>query len=215
MSEHSSMSERTSESGSVMILAMLVTMLILGIGITAMWISSSNMKVSGNLTRRQENVYTAEAGLEHARIVLLTSTFSWSELLTSINCNATKDDIGGKGKVLCAGALPATPLEDIPIIQGSKVQGAGRANMAYTIWIRNDDVEAAANIVAGIPEQQDNDGRLVARVGATGKDQLSYFALEVVLTAPVASGGVKEGYVGQLGGGAQGAHSGKGSIALP
>ena len=207
------MSARNSESGSVMILAMLVTLLILGIGLTAMWVSSSNMQVSGNLTRRQENLFVAETGLERARSVLATTASTWANLITSVNCGATKDDIGGKGKVLCEGGAMGRPLEDVPLVEGSALTGAGRSDMTYTIWIRNDDAEVSTNVAAGRPAELDLDRRVVARVEATGKAQLSYFAVEAVLAAPVVP--IDVNYMGQHGGNAQGSNSGQGYIALP
>ena len=68
------------ESGSILVLTLLVTLVILAVGLTAMWLSSSGMKMSGNLTRRQEALYAAEAGMEHARSVL-ANTPIWDNLL--------------------------------------------------------------------------------------------------------------------------------------
>ncbi len=207
------MSARTSESGSVMILAMLVTLLIMGIGLTAMWLSSSKMKVSGNVARRQENLFIAETGLERARAILASTSVTWAKLLSNVTCGAKQDDIGGKGKVLCEGDLLGKPMENVSLTEGSAITGPGQADMTYTIWIRNDDAEVANNLATGRPAQLDLDRRVVARVEATGRDQLSFFAVEAVLSAPVV--GIDVNYMGQHGGNAQGSHSGQGHIALP
>jgi hypothetical protein len=215
-------SRSSSQSGSVLILAMLVTLVILGVGLTAMWIASSEMKISGNITRRQECLYGAESGLERARSILATSASTWATLLTTATCSATEDDYtpgtpttgtGQKGKILCDDSSPPLPMENIPLFEGTTLTNPGLTNMTYTIWIRNDDAEQAANVLLSNPPELDRDRRLVVHVEATGRDQLSFFAVEAVLAAPVVA--VDEDYMGQHGGNAQGTHSGQGYIALP
>lgn len=191
-----------------MVLTLLVTLVILAIGLTAMWLSSSGMKMSANLTRRQEALYAAEAGLEHARSVL-AQTVSWSSLLTG--CGSAKDDTGtnGRGVVLCES--PTLPLADYPIVKWSTktpLKVAGVKNITYTVFIRNDAAEAAAtgNLYA------DLDQRVVVRSEGTGRDGLSFFAIEAVLSQAAAT--PEEENYSQLGGSAQNQNSQKGKMPL-
>ncbi len=197
------------ESGSILVLTLLVTLVILAVGLTAMWLSSSGMKMSGNLTRRQEALYAAEAGMEHARSVL-ANTPIWDNLLNG--CGSALDDAttGGRGYVLCEGTIP---LANYLIGTGtSKTQAKvrGVSNIQYTVFVRNDAAEAA-NPAIGL--WNDSDERIVVRAEGTGRDGLSFFAIEAIMSK--ASSLPEEDNYSQLGGSAQNQNSARGKMPIP
>jgi hypothetical protein len=185
------------EAGSVMVLALLVTLLILGVGLTAMYLSSSGMKVSGNITRRQEAMSASETGVERAVAVLNNAgADTWSALLQAGTCSATLDDQPTsqlntekkKGVVLCDASVA---LENVSLLEGSSTTiatGAAPAmqNLTYTVFIRNDDAEAAQlwPTLSALAWETDNDNRVVLRVEGTARDSLSFFAVEAVIVVP-------------------------------
>lgn len=206
---------RTSEGGSVMVLAMLVTLVILGVGITAMMISSSGMKMSGNLNRRQEALSSVEVGIERATAALLAAS-DWDPLLDGTSsCGVhTLDDpptlstMGARGRVLCEEST-STHLANIPVMPASTAHQLDQ--MQYTVFIKNDPVEVSWMGAGGITD--DEDRRVTLRVEGTGRDGLSFFAVETTVTVPSAI--ATEANMSQVGGGPAGANSGKASIALP
>lgn len=201
--------QRAGEAGSVLILTLLVTLIILAIGLTAMWLSSSSMKMSGNLTRRQEALYAAEAGMDHARSILANTT-TWNALLAG--CGSSLDDTGlnGRGVVLCDGS-PGIALANYLIGTGATTTPArvrGLNKISYTVFVRNDDAEAAT-----LGYYTDADARLVVRAEGTGRDGLSFFAIEAVMSK--ASSLPDEQNYSQLGGSAQNQNSSRGKMPIP
>lgn len=135
------------EAGSVLLIALLVTLIVLGIGLTAMWLSSSGTRVSGNLTRRQEALYAAETGIERAQAVLRARA-DWEVLLRggdgSLCTPSVTAYVPGKGLVLCDGSVP---LENVFFVTGSAAASSDPRtaqmanNLRYTVYVRNDDSE--------------------------------------------------------------------------
>ncbi len=212
--------KKDTESGSVLVLALLVTMVILAIGLTAMWLSSSSMKMSGNIARRQEALYAAEAGLDYARYVL-KNTADWAPLM--LGCGGTKDDVQlnnkGRGVVLCANKN-TYPLEDVSLVKepGHKTKidspqtnkrAKWMARLQYTVFVRNDEAEM---LEKGLAMTDDKDWRVVLRAEGTGRDQLSFFAIEAVVSR--ASASLDEDEYSQLGGSAQNQNSEEGVVPL-
>lgn len=142
-----SSARRGPDQGSVLLIAMLVTLMVLGIGLTAMWLSSSGTKISGNLTRRQEALYAADTGIERAQ-ALLRARADWATLLRggdgSLCTPAVTSYVPGKGLVLCDGAAP---LENVFFVTGSSAASSDPRtaqmahNLRYTVYVRNDDAE--------------------------------------------------------------------------
>ena len=211
---------KDSESGSVLVLALLVTMVILAIGLTAMWLSSSGMKMSGNIARRQEALYAAEAGLDYARYVLKT-TADWGPLLAG--CGGSKNEPLGRGAVLCA-QKNTLPLQDVSLFKEpghltkidspeTNKRAKWMAKLQYTVYVRNDEAEMVEK--AGFPKgsrNSDGDWRVVLRAEGTGRDQLSFFAIEAVVSR--ASASLDEDEYSQLGGSAQNQNSEEGVVPL-
>jgi len=200
------------DDGSVLVLALMVTLIILAIGLTAMWLSSSGMKMSANITRRQEALYAAETGLSHARHILKNS-LNWG--LLAAGCPAGSppqpNDPTGKGMVLCDNSN-TTPLYNRSVLHGSittRIKARWMANLRYTVFIRNDTAEVAT----GVSLNDDHDRRVVIRSEGVGRDGLSFFAIEAVLSQ--ASAMLDEENYSQLGGSAQNMNSGNAQVPLP
>jgi len=208
------------EAGSVLVLALLVTMVILGVGLTAIMLSSSGMKVSGNIARRQEALGAAETGLERALGVLRSFTGDWDPLLARTNASypcgtpsLPADPI--KGEILCDGA---EALENRSVLGNLPPAGTSgtpqewqrfKDNQTYTVYIRNDPLDMPA---ANPPD--DNDRRVVIRAEGRGRDGLSFFAIEAMVS--IASGGPgSAGMTEQHLGGPTGSHSYKGTAISP
>ncbi|MCA9666593.1 MAG: hypothetical protein KC503_13420 [Myxococcales bacterium] len=224
--------QRVGERGSVLVLALLVTLLILGIGLSVMWVSSSGNKSSGNVMRRQEALYSAEAGVERARAIL-NAAADWTALLKGGSPNCTPTPVAqdpNKGRILCD-TTTNTLMQDIQVIEASTPTATATANklanLKYTIWIRNDPIDAAGSATgssgsgsgsgsgagsAGGPET-DTDFRVIVRAEGKGRDGLSFVALEAVVSRNAYAGAAMR--YQQAGINAQGNSSFRGSIAAP
>lgn len=222
------------EQGSALVLALLVTFVLLGVGLTALWMGTSSTKIAGNLTRRQEALYAAQSGVERARLVL-SNVVSLSAVLQGGGCTPAQDDPAGRGRVLCDGAMP---LEDVRVIAGSSTAASqlrsSARNASYTVFVRNDSAEWAwcngqldsgetsddGNCDGtGGPESDlwrattDNDGRVVLRVEGLATDGISFVAIEVVMSQ--APGTVDIPDYSQEGGNSQGSNAHDVSMAMP
>jgi Tfp pilus assembly protein PilX len=179
------------ESGSVLVLAMLVALVILGVGLSALFLSNSGMRISGNLSRRQEALGAAETGTERALAILRTNaTNDWDSLLVG-GCTATPFD-PTKGNILCDGA---TPLENVPVVATvpDGLPATYGQYLAYTVYIRNDPTEAS-----GLGAFNDEDKRVVVRSEGVGRDGVSFFAIETIIavTMPVDGTGMTQQHLG-------------------
>jgi len=201
------------ESGSVLVLAMLVTIVILGVGLTAIMLSSSGMKVSGNIVRRQEALAVADTGIMRGLTILrANATTDWDCLLgspscTSLPCSPTIPYDAQKGYVLCDNA---TPLENERLISSVPTNLTGNSaadtsygeNLTYTVYIRNDPTE----IVTRGTAFDDEDKRVILRSEGRGRDGLSFFGIEAVVTVAQTSM-ISEAYGSQHLGGPAAMHS--------
>lgn len=225
------------EQGSVLLLALLVTLLILGIGLTAMWISTSGTKISSNLTRRQEALYAAETGLGRARALLRQYPGLWPTFLAG--CSATMDDPTNKGMVLCEPGGTPVALQLTPVVAAGSItdtQNPGMTNVRYTIYVRNDPFEyqwcngitepgetadtgdcngdsSADATDANLRQFGDVDRRITVRVEGHGKDGLSQVAIEALISAGVTAAAAP-GYA-QKGGSSGGGASATPSASVP
>lgn len=173
------------EDGTALVLVLLVSLLLLGLGLTVMWVGSSGVRVTANLARRQEALAAAEVGIERARSVL-AGAGDWNALLGDASGSTlcatspvTPRDVR-KGNLLCDGP---TPLKDIPVIESASSTSAAAPELAsyrYTVWIRNDPVETAINSTEVGPFL-DRDRQVVLVAEGQGRDGLSYVAIEVTV----------------------------------
>ncbi len=72
---------RERERGIALVVVMMVTVAVTTLGVTASWMASTHVRVSQNVTDRQNALYAAEAGLERAREILASSTNWGSDFL--------------------------------------------------------------------------------------------------------------------------------------
>ena len=192
--------KRQNESGSVLILALLVSVLLLGMGLTVTWLANQQTKVSGSMTRRGEAMAAARTGLERARSILAT-TGAWADELNGCAGSSTDTD---KGVVLCAGGAP---LEDLRVVESGTQLDSENVNtsmMRYTVWIRNDDEEGAGNA--------DTDNRITIRSEGVGRDGLSLVVLETTFSR-AAGGGVQEANYSQSGMSSSGSNSARAALS--
>jgi Tfp pilus assembly protein PilX len=169
-----------SESGFVLVITVLVALVLLGGGLTAMWMASGQTKVGGHILRRQEALKAAEVGIERARAILTNMT-DWNTILGDsggVSCTSTPYS-STKGNVLCDGV---TPLENVQVMKlGTSTLTAlpETANLRYTVYVRNDPVEIAVDPTNNT--FTDHDQQLVLISQGWAKDGLSSTAIEVWL----------------------------------
>ncbi|MFH1130276.1 MAG: pilus assembly PilX N-terminal domain-containing protein [Pseudomonadota bacterium] len=224
------MKKSFSERGSVLVLALLVTMLVLGIGLTVMWVATSGTKITGNLTRRQEALYAAEACIERAKTILASTTSFQDELLQ--DCCNTGDLADTKGRVLQSPNCGGSAFYNTGLYDGVAVKPTNWANVTYTSYIRNDPNEWEH--CDGIPppgetsESQDCDdtggpetdawrntndldNRVIVRCEGRGRDGISVVAVEILVGAASEVSGMPC-YTQEGGCGAQSDRSSEGSV---
>ncbi len=199
-------------SGSVLVMAMLVTLLIVGIGLAAMFLAATEIKMSSSMSHKKEALAAAEAGVDRALSILSRTPLDWSPLL--LGCGAKENDPppAGKGMVLCDNGAP---LAGIALLESTKRKGTTlqtktMSNLKYSLYIRNDPLEVSYN---GGRWFDDRNRRVVIRSEGTGLDGQSTFAVEVVITVPPFFE-VTETYF-QQNVDAQGSNSARSYLALP
>lgn len=191
---------RRQEEGSILTLALLISLALLGVGLIVLWASSQGTRVSGNVTRRQEAFYAAESGMAHGRSVLVNAfnlVGNWAAFFNPTCGGVANSAVAGKGQILCDAG---TKIESFQVRSGTSDQ-LGLDQVRYTVYIRNDPIEGTT---------VDNDRRVILRAEGIGRDGVSYVALQSVVT--VAGTVNPSNEYSQEGGGPQGANSGKGTI---
>jgi Tfp pilus assembly protein PilX len=215
------------ERGTILVLALLVALILLGFGLAVMWVASSGIKSTASINRRQEAMYAAEAGVERARGLLAAEGSNWTALLGGCGC-AQLDKL--RGHILCGPNHYC--LKDVQVVESSTRSWAAQSkrdpslgNYQYTIWIRNDWEEECdspeadlslvdcdgdgsrgtrADITAAM---QDTNGRVLVLVEGRARDGLSTVKLEVSFARVNAGNAAGSGYEGQKGMGGQGSGS--------
>lgn len=187
------------QRGSILVLTLLITLVLTGLGLTTMWVTSSSRKLTGNATRRAEALNAAETGLEQARN-LLTTFGNWNTLLAGCTGGAS-DSI--KGVSLCAANQPLHNVRVVEASSATDTSVSGLGLITYSVWIRNDEEEGLA--------AADTDTRVIVRSEGTGRDGLSAVALETVFLR-TASSTVSESSYSQSGMSATGSNSAKAAL---
>jgi Tfp pilus assembly protein PilX len=230
------MRARRDERGSILVLALLVSLILLAFGLTVMWVASSAQRASTNISRRQEAMYAAEAGVEQARAILSglndwNGVLGWSSPNNWLCACPNSDQL--RGCILRDGA--GTCLQNMQVVDlGSASWAAQNAadptlkNYSYTIWVRNDwedecDPTTAHPITNCNADcywgdtltgtgcgytMHDINGRIVVLVEGVARDGLSSVRLQIVLARTPAMNTSMGGYEGQKG------FSGQGPSAL-
>lgn len=212
------------ERGTILVLALLLALILLGLGLTVMWVASSGVRTSANINRRQEAMYAAEAGVERARGLLAAPGSNWTALLAGCGC-AQLDR--RRGHILCDPNRYC--LKDVPVVESSSQSWPAQrhrdpslGSYQYTIWIRNDWMEECDSPEAdlslvdcdgdGSPgtladlaaAMRDNNGRVLVLVEGRARDGLSTVKLEVSFARQPAGTPAGGGYESQKGLGGQG-----------
>jgi Tfp pilus assembly protein PilX len=146
---------RAPERGAVLLIVLLVMLAMLGVGITALFLSSGNLQVSANMNLRTQALYVAEAGLDRARGVLNApppapvlstllagSSGALDKVPTGVDSTGAPNGIGA---LLKEGTVT---LRNVSFPPASFARSTGTVNNptaatmgTYTVWIRNDLAE--------------------------------------------------------------------------
>lgn len=182
---------RGRDGGAVLIVVMLVLITLMGMGMTALWLTGGNLQMSANVSLRSHALYVAEAGIERARALLNDPVAPDLPLLLS-GTNAGNDDVptavdnttgrpNGVGAVLVDAA--GVPLINVAYPPPTFGRGAGTiaaptaATMGtYTVWIRNDDADLRQGNFG-----LDTNNTVVVRAQGTAADGRTNVVVEVVL----------------------------------
>lgn len=189
---------RQSDHGAVLVVVMLVLLGLMGLGITALWMTSGNLQVGSNVNLRANALYVAEAGIERAREVLngqtppnLTVLLAGSGHPLDNVPNAVDPATGaanGIGAVMLDQPDPPTAPVSNPLVnvvyppasfaRAAVVNGAPASDRmgTYTVWIRNDTAELRQGQFT-----IDGNTSVVVRARGVAADQRTSVVLEVTL----------------------------------
>jgi len=203
---------RQRDQGAVLLVVMMVMMGLLGLGMTALWLTTGNMRVGANVNLRANALYVAEAGIERAREYLndpanapdVTDLLDGCGLGFSLsNCTASPapaDDVpnqvdvdtgapNGVGAIMYEGAgllLEGIPYPPVNFVRDEGTQGAPvlSASMGtYTVWVRNDIAELRQGLFTA-----DTNNTIVVRSQGVASDGRTTVVLEVTLGPSPAEG---------------------------
>jgi hypothetical protein len=186
-----------------LITVMLVMLVLLGFGVAALWITSTNLQISGYANLRNQALYVAEAGIETVRADLngppsrvTTQLLAGGRDLTYDNL-PTGTGVDGNGKPNGLGAVyflaNGTVLRDVVFPPASFGRGTGSVTPmsttmgTYTVWIRNDTVELRQGKLTA-----DDNGIVVVRVRGVAVDGRTEVVLEATLSSESAAGNPAE-----------------------
>jgi hypothetical protein len=194
MTRSSRLTIRQPERGAALITVMLVMFALLGLGMTAMWMTSGNLQISATTNLRNQALYVAEAGIEAVRGDLNGATARDISALLTGGRDATFDnaptppgvDINGQPNGIGSVYFYAdgTRLRDVPFPPASFNRGASSTADApvsstmgsYTVWIRNDTGELRQGKIT-----TDSNGSVVVRSRGVAVDGRTEVVLEVTL----------------------------------
>jgi Tfp pilus assembly protein PilX len=200
---------RQTEQGAVLVIVLLIMMVLLGLGMTALWLTSGNLQIGANMTQRGNALYCAEAGIERARGVLNSPTVPDLDAFLR-GSNAGVDNIptsvdpttgqpNGVGAILMDGVAVVRNVAFPPATFG---RSAGTVDNplatqmgTYTVWIRNDLGEMRQGAYT-----DDSNGTVVIRSQGIATDGRTNVVLEVTMIpsalisgAPPAAAGANPG----------------------
>ncbi len=189
---------RSGDRGAVMVTVLLVMLGLLALGMTGLWLTSSNLQISGHTNMRNQALYVAEAGIEAVRADLNGPTgrviddllkggkSTYDNVPTGVNSDGSPNGVGAVYFY-----SNGTVLQNVDFPPANFNRGAGSTLTApisakmgqYTVWIRNDTGE----LRQGRATTDLNGGTVVVRSRGRAID-----GIEVVLEAtlsPSGSGG--------------------------
>lgn len=182
---------RRRDAGAVLLVVMMVLVTLMGLGMTAMWLTSGNLQMSANVNMRNNAFYVAEAGVERARAVLndpvapdlpsLLAGLSTGADNVPTQVNPLTGQPNGVGAVLVDQAgIPLVNVAYPPPTfgRGGGLVGAPTADTmgTYTVWIRNDNSDLRQGNFG-----MDTNNTVVIRSQGTAADGRTNVVVEVVL----------------------------------
>ncbi len=179
------------DAGAVLLVVMMVLVTLMGLGMTAMWLTSGNLQISANVNMRNNAFYVAEAGVERARSILNDPVApDLPSLLAGLGAGA--DNVPTQVNVITGqpNGLGAVLVDQagIPLVnvayppptfgRGGGVAAAPTADTmgTYTVWIRNDNSDLRQGNFG-----MDTNNTVVIRSQGTAADGRTNVVVEVVL----------------------------------
>jgi hypothetical protein len=190
---------RRGDAGAVLITVMLVMFALLGVGVTALWMTSGNLQIGANTNMRSQALYVAEAGIERVRADLngspqrsMTALLTGSGHILDNVPTGTGVDSSGNPNGLGAiyhwdvsyptprpGPLSAIDFPPTSFNRGYGGSGPQSTTMGrYTVWIRNDTAE----LRQGGLITTDSNNTIVIRSRGVASDGRTEVVLEVTLS---------------------------------
>jgi Tfp pilus assembly protein PilX len=181
---------RERDSGAVLLIVLMVMLAMLGLGMTALFLTSGNLQVSANINLRTQALYVAEAGIERARAVLNSPPPApvLNTLLAGSNGSLDNVPTGvdSAGNPNGIGALVkdgAVTLRNVSFPPASFNRSAGTVDRPttttmgqYTVWIRNDLAEVRQGLYT-----TDANETVVIRSQGIANDGRTTVVLEVTM----------------------------------
>lgn len=180
---------RAADRGAILLVMMLLILGLLGLGVTALWLTSGNLQVQANTNLRAQALVVAEAGVERARAVLNAGVDVDTMLkgrTASLDNIPTAVDAAGKpngvGAVFIDGTTPLAAVSFPPASFG-RTGGTATAPVAatmgsYSVWIRNDTAECRQGQFT-----HDANGTVLVRSRGVAGDNRTAVVVEVALGA--------------------------------
>jgi hypothetical protein len=184
-------SVRGGDEGAVLLVVMMVLITLMGLGMTALWLTNGNLQMSANVNLRSNALYVAEAGIERARQILndpvppdvptiLAGTNPGNDRVPTMVDPVTGLPNGIGAVMVDQGGLPLLNVAYPPATFGRSV-GTATAPTAttmgtYTVWIRNDNSDLRRGFFGS-----DTNNTVLVRSQGTSADGRTNVVLEVVM----------------------------------
>jgi len=180
---------RRSDGGAILLVMMLLILGLLGLGVTALWLTSGNLQVQANTNLRAQALVVAEAGVERARAALNAGVDVDAMLAgRTPSLDNVPSAVDGAGKPNGVGAVfidGATPLSGVAFPPASFGRSGGTATApiaatmgTYSVWIRNDTAECRQGQFT-----HDGNGTVLVRARGVAADNRTSVIVEVALGA--------------------------------
>jgi hypothetical protein len=200
--------KRQHERGAILVVVMLIMIVLLGLGMSGLFLTRSNVQMLTNTNLRNQALYVAEAGLERARDILngpvapdLTALLGGSGHVANPadEVPSALDAIYGlpvgRGAVLTDTA--GVPLSSVSyptsVAHGEAVPGNPRVTLnslmgIYTVYIRNDNAECRMGKFTVDGAAAGGNQIVVIRSEGTASDGRTIVVLEMTMGSAGATG---------------------------
>lgn len=187
---------RSRDGGAILLVIMLIILGLLGLGVTALWLTSGNLQVQANTNLRAQALVVAEAGVERARAVLnagvdvdtmlVGRTPALDNVPTAVDASGKPNGVGAvfvDGTIALAGV--AFPPASFGRNGGTAIAPVATTMGTYTVWIRNDTAECREGQFT-----HDGNGTVLVRARGVAADNRTAVVVEVALGATPAVPGM-------------------------